>query len=416
MRAYIIKECQNCGKEFSLPQSDERKRIKQFGVGAKFCSSKCSGIHKSLQHGCAEVNRCCLGCGQHFVVEKPSSKVKFCSQGCYSVSLKARNLDLLSPKIEEIKAYCRHNSLKAASSQYSVSVSWLNRHGIRPTASYRESCPDFLSELQTSVVNGNLLGDGSLTFLNKNQNSSFRLGQKLEMKEYVLGVKDLLSPFAIGYSETKRRKPSRVNGVISHDIEHWGGEYSYSCQTYTIRHRIFSDLRSKWYVNPDKPKSQKIVPKSLRLNWITAAMWMCDDGSNYPSCRKRYLTLYTDGFAEDDVVFLTHRINVDLGLEARICKRNTGFYIKLYGDNWFQFIENIRQHIPWSCFNYKCVNRPITNNNTSGFVGVRFRKSRSKWEAYTNINRKYVYIGCFDSAIEAAEARKSWLANYSTTL
>jgi hypothetical protein len=43
-------------------------------------------------------------------------------------------------------------------------------------------------------------------------------------------------------------------------------------------------------------------------------------------------------------------------------------------------------------------------NNTSGFKGVTWDKSRSKWKAHIHIERKIKNLGRFDSPEEAAIA------------
>lgn len=45
------------------------------------------------------------------------------------------------------------------------------------------------------------------------------------------------------------------------------------------------------------------------------------------------------------------------------------------------------------------------NNNTSGYRGVSYYKSRNKFEAYVDFGKKRKKIGYFDSAIDAAIAR-----------
>ena len=49
-------------------------------------------------------------------------------------------------------------------------------------------------------------------------------------------------------------------------------------------------------------------------------------------------------------------------------------------------------------------NRGPNRNGTSGFKGVTWNRSRSKWQTAINIDRRLVFIGRFDSAEEAARA------------
>lgn len=50
-------------------------------------------------------------------------------------------------------------------------------------------------------------------------------------------------------------------------------------------------------------------------------------------------------------------------------------------------------------------NATIRSNNTSGFKGVSFHKGCGKYRAYINSNGKRKYLGLFETATEAAQAR-----------
>lgn len=49
-------------------------------------------------------------------------------------------------------------------------------------------------------------------------------------------------------------------------------------------------------------------------------------------------------------------------------------------------------------------NKVRYSNNTSGFKGVYFNKSQSKFQAYISVNGKIKHLGLFTTAIEAAKA------------
>lgn len=52
-------------------------------------------------------------------------------------------------------------------------------------------------------------------------------------------------------------------------------------------------------------------------------------------------------------------------------------------------------------------NKGKQSNNTSGYVGVSWEKSRNKWETHIKINRKKIFLGYFDDIEEAASVRKN---------
>ena len=46
--------------------------------------------------------------------------------------------------------------------------------------------------------------------------------------------------------------------------------------------------------------------------------------------------------------------------------------------------------------------------NSSGHLGISFRKDRNKWRAYCSENHKYKSLGMFDTYEEALNARLKW--------
>jgi hypothetical protein len=52
-----------------------------------------------------------------------------------------------------------------------------------------------------------------------------------------------------------------------------------------------------------------------------------------------------------------------------------------------------------------CANVPKAAQNTSGYIGVSWRKDRCKWIAQIQVQGKHIHIGQFDSPEAAAEAR-----------
>ena len=51
--------------------------------------------------------------------------------------------------------------------------------------------------------------------------------------------------------------------------------------------------------------------------------------------------------------------------------------------------------------------RSIGKNNTSGRIGVYWRKERKKWRVQISINKKYIYLGHFNDIKEAMTVRKN---------
>lgn len=167
---------------------------------------------------------------------------------------------------------------------------------------------------------------------------------------------EIFEPFSKNiYENVKSKKPSRIDGRVSHD--HWNGEYCYSCMFNTCRHSIFTDLENKWYLRDNSGNyilnslgnRTKVVPRDLKLTWRIAAIWACDDG--YNNNNQKYFILCTDSFSNDDIKFLISRLQNDLGIKSSILKLKNE--IIMCNKNATAFIDGIKEYISWDCFAHK---------------------------------------------------------------
>ena len=72
------------------------------------------------------------------------------------------------------------------------------------------------------------------------------------------------------------------------------------------------------------------------------------------------------------------------------------------GDGTNNKIENLRVV---SIFQNN-MNKGTAKNNTSGYKGVCWNKEKQKWQSRIQIDKKQLFLGCFDDIQEAVEARK----------
>lgn len=381
----------------------------------KFCSYECMGKFKSSQYNYQSINRVCKNCDCKFSVNKPCSKIQYCSQKCSYEDKVCQNKKLKVVQIPKIQEYRKEHSVNETAEYFGVSVSYIHNCGVLGNETIkRNSVPDKLNEIQQEFLFGNLLGDGSLRYIKKdtNQNSKFCISQKLSNIEYVRSLFNIYSPFSQNFYEGERKRPEKINGKIKHN---YSNELLKYCAFYTMSHPVFSMYRENWYANPYEKYSLKIIPKELKLTWRISAIWMCDDGGNHSSekYRHRYLTLHTNGFSVTDVEFLQERLKLDLETKSTINYQDKKPIIRIGGDDWYRFIENIKLYIPWECFQYKCINRKKINRNKSGYIGIRFHNN--KWQATKSyiINGKRIdhYIGSFNTADEAVVARNLFIEN-----
>ncbi len=215
--------------------------------------------------------------------------------------------------------------------------------------------------LFNSLNSGLLLGDASVNGNGKKESKCFlrmeqsdvRLGWLHQVSgEYVnLGVHVNIIPVK------KKDKPATIDGRIINQGP--------SSLLYTGVSEEFRQLRAEWY-----PKDGgKIVPKNLKLNPLSVAMWFCGDGSGMNGGG---LMFYTNGFAREDVEFLVTRLSRDVDVLARVQRTVRPGQFKI---SVFQRAEAVKlrdmmlPHMPECCL-YKLEKvRPPKKSNGGRRVG-----------------------------------------------
>lgn len=198
-----------------------------------------------------------------------------------------------------------------------------------------------LSENQHDLVTGSLLGDGFLL-----DTGIFRLKQKKSRREYVDFVHDELAPFTTPVFVEKSRKPTRINGKVSHALEHWKGGYAWSALVSTRKHHIFHELRDEWY-----PNGHKILPVSLSLNAKIVTHWFLQDGCH--NAQKHYHKFSTQSFNNEDASRLSNMLNQFIGINS-VVQQQGGPVIYVTKTNGEEVLSDLlRQHSRFKCFKYK---------------------------------------------------------------
>lgn len=80
-----------------------------------------------------------------------------------------------------------------------------------------------------------------------------------------------------------------------------------------------------------------------------------------------------------------------------------GYYYPDHNDR--NKLNNRRENLIQCTASENMTNRNPQSNNTSGIIGVSWHKSRNKWVARINVNRKRINLGEFDDKYSAIRAR-----------
>ena len=193
---------------------------------------------------------------------------------------------------------------------------------------HRIDClPKTLTGQQQSIVNGLLLGDG---YIDKRGRLAHSQTQK--RLSYTKFISSALGGFSKSIGIAKKVVGDKV----------YKSFFVNSCC-----HDIFRHLRAMWYV-----RSKKIVPKGLRLNDLTLAVWYADDGCSH--IRQKELTLSTNCFSKNDVKFLVDKLNADMGIESTINRKGSNYVIRIRNSCYFRFLEIVKPYVlQFGCFDYK---------------------------------------------------------------
>lgn len=196
---------------------------------------------------------------------------------------------------------------------------WLRYHNVRVRSNAeaqhesRKNTVNITDDL-LDVLNGELLGDGSLQKLSGNWASSY--AHTSQYKEYVEWLSLKFSDLGL-----------KQSGSINHRKD--------DCWDYkTLAYEELAKLRDKWY-----PRGKKIVPKDLILNKTIVMHWAIGDGSiAHPKNGRTNFRLYTNAFDKESMSVLIEQLS-SLGIKATIHNSKNLIFISAYSTK--DFIEYI---------------------------------------------------------------------------
>lgn len=293
-----------------------------------------------------------------------------------------------------------------------------------------------MNKKQRSIITGSMLGDGYITNPPYG-NSSFVKKMCKKSRPYLVWHFEELKPYS-----------SRIG--ISRQVT--AGKYYKQFAHATRSDPLFTKIRNLWY-----PNGKKIIPRGLKLNSLSLAIWFCDDGTN--DWKHRRISFATQAFLPVECLRLVKLLK-DISISSAYQKDGS---IRVNVCSYVYLLKMISRHTKfWPCFYYKTdmtkyispektrltnderieiVKRytrgeiqsniaseigrsicPVSNylrkiagfpevplNNTSGTKWVCWEKGREKWRVVRVKTGRKLYLGRFSNkgdAVLAAQRSK----------
>ena len=173
---------------------------------------------------------------------------------------------------------------------------------------------DKLTDIQEQILNGHLLGDGSIGKQYKNGNAKFIIKRKTEDKQYLL------------WSAKHFENYLYETGLSDYENFDKRTNKTYYASTMVTRSLpVFTKYYDKWY-----PEDKKIVPKDLILTPLTIAVWFADDGTFNNNTKNRVdMNFSTEGFCYQDVEFLTNQLQCMYGDKVHLTPKGKNYIIRI---------------------------------------------------------------------------------------
>lgn len=231
-----------------------------------------------------------------------------------------------------------------------------------------------LTERQNQIVIGSLLGDGTIWTNFIDPLMKWNMSQS--RLDYIgIDKKNYLCWYArefIDVGVSIRLYKTKPTGTVKTWLRVHQGDLESEYQKYTFNTRcskLWNEIESRWYVpRTDHPtfRRRKVLPVDIKLTPLSLCVWYMDDGSNYQ--KNANIELHTQGFTLEEVEFLIERLKKDLDIIAsKKAAAKTGQY-KIYvgRKSYFDFIDVIKPHVEWDCFNYKIDTSKYTRISNKG--------------------------------------------------
>lgn len=202
--------------------------------------------------------------------------------------------------------------------------------------------PEALSNRQTQILTGHLLGDFHITNERLDGDSTLSCDRSPKDRTYMDFELETFKDFC---SQNALKESTRWNKQVLKWYE--------TLRFHTRSHPEFSRLRAKWY-RKRNGKTVKTIPHDLELTPLVCAIWFCDDGTSslYGKHKQRLrISLATESFTKKEVMFLADLLEKETGAKFvfyRKTKRSKQYVLFAYHDEAIKFINYILPDFPKS--------------------------------------------------------------------
>ena len=183
-----------------------------------------------------------------------------------------------------------------------------------------------LTQVQKSLIEGSLLGDGCLRIQGKRVNALFEVNHTFKQKEYVDWKYELLKNIVITPPKPRKGKGVRI---------------AYRFTTRSVP--VLTEYHKKFYQN-----KKKIIPDCLFFTPLLLAVWFMDDGSKSRSS----FYLNTQQFCIADQIKLQETLNAQWSIKTSLNKDKKYYRIRIRSEDALKFRSIVKPYI-LPIFNYK---------------------------------------------------------------
>ncbi len=192
-----------------------------------------------------------------------------------------------------------------------------------------------LSQAQKSIIIGSLLGDGNLRLAKGKLNALFEVNHTIRQKSYVDWKHQYFKAFVKTAPKARKGNGKRI-------------AYRFTTQSLPV----FTSLY-KWFYNDNR----KLVPKDLRLDPLSLAVWFMDDGSKSRSS----VYFNTQQFPVEDQYKLLGCLQRDFNLTGKLNKDKKYFRIRITTKSTKLLKKIVKPYI-LPMFDYKLNDDPVTTD------------------------------------------------------